>query len=183
MKDPEIDADSVAAATAFLTHQRIHSSAKGQVRLDMKKAHRSLAEAAEQPVDRALERTLDSRRCELLIQRYLEHALMPAITVEAIERGIPVARESLDYPMRAALIVLELLKYRAKLLGLNRGDDRRGGNGRNEEEDYTNPQDVMNFLRAQIEFVQTMVQRAPRDVVTLEVNTEIDGSRGNGNGN
>jgi hypothetical protein len=182
MKDPEIDADSVAAATAFLTHQRTHAHAKGQVRLDMKKAHRSLAEAAEQPLDRALERTLDSRRAELLIQRYLEHALMPAITIEAIERGIPVARESLDYPMRAALIVLELLKYRAKLLGLNR-DERRTGNGRNEEDDYTNPQDVMNFLRAQIEFVQTMVQRSPRDVVTLEINTEIDQSRGNGNGN
>jgi hypothetical protein len=65
-----------------------------------------------------LYRQLELDRTELLIKRYLAIALPDPVTIQRLEGEEPVAAASLDHAMKAALIVLELLKYEARLLGL-----------------------------------------------------------------
>jgi len=112
-------------------------------------------------------------RSDMLIRRYMAQAMMPQVIVEAIEKGQPVTREALEYPMRAALIVLEVMKFRMRLLGLDKSKASKADEG-----ELNRSGNVIGFLRSQLEFVQAMVDKAPRDVL-VEV-TELSG---NGAGN
>ena len=114
-------------------------------------------------------------RSDLLIRRYMAQAMMNEVTVEAIEKGQAVQREAVEYPMRAALIVLEVMKFRLRLLGLDKGRYAKA-----DEPELGKAGNVIGFLRTQLEFVQQMVDRAPRDVL---VDVEIDKVSGNGAGN
>jgi hypothetical protein len=102
-----------------------------------------------------LYRELEMSRAEMLIERFMAIAILDSVTIQRLEGGEPVACESLDCAMKAALIVLELMKFESKLLGLYASPKL------NQSQD---PKELLEWLRGQVPFVKELVKSAPSDL-------------------
>jgi hypothetical protein len=91
-----------------------------------------------------LHRELEMARAEMLIKRFMA-ALMDSGTIQRIEDGEPVGAGSLDFAMKAALIVLELMKFESKLLGLYASPKLQQNQ---------NPKELLEWLRGRVPFIE-----------------------------
>jgi hypothetical protein len=113
------------------------------VRHVLARAHRERRAQLGEMLD--LHRELEMSRAEMLIERFMAIALMDRVTIRRIEDREPIPHESLDYAMKAALIVLEVMKFECKLLGLYASPKL------NQSQD---PKELLEWLRGQVPFVQ-----------------------------
>jgi hypothetical protein len=112
-----------------------------------------------------LDKELELQRTETLMERYMPVALMDDVVVERIRQGEPVSERDLEVPQHCAYVVMELIKLRCKIKGITMSQG---------QESMMPVVDVMGWLQTQKEFIQKTVKDAPRDILSLEVETNID---------
>jgi hypothetical protein len=112
-----------------------------------------------------LDKEIELQRTETLLEQYMPVALMDDVVVERIRAGDPVQERDLEVPQHCAYVVMELIKLRCKIKGITMSQA---------QESMIPAIDVMGWLRTQKEFIAKTVKDAPRDVLTLEVETNID---------
>jgi hypothetical protein len=112
-----------------------------------------------------LDKEIELERTERLLERYLPVALMDKVVVERIRQGEPVEEEDLEVPQHCSYIVMELIKLRCKIKGITISQA---------QESMLPVVDVMGWLQTQKAFIQKVVKDAPRDLLTLETETNID---------
>jgi hypothetical protein len=112
-----------------------------------------------------LDKELELQRTETLMERYMRIALMDEVLIQRIRAGEPVTEWDLDVPRNCAYLVIELIKLRCKIKGITMSPG---------QESMLPVVDVMGWLQTQKEFITKTVKDAPRDVLTLEVETNID---------
>jgi hypothetical protein len=112
-----------------------------------------------------LDKEIELQRTETLLEQYMPVALMDDVIVERIRAGEPVQERDLEVPQHCAYVVMELIKLRCKIKGIMMSQA---------QESMIPAIDVMGWLQTQKEFIAKTVKDAPRDVLTLEVETNID---------
>lgn len=112
-------------------------------------------------------REMEVTRSDMMLKRWMKIMLMDSIVVEKIEQGEPIARDSIEYPIKAAYICLEVMKFRCRLLGLYPAD---------KVEEHQNPADLLAWLQTQVSVVKQVAEGTPKDLLVLETETNIDGN-------
>ena len=112
-----------------------------------------------------LDKELELQRTESLMERYMPVALMDEVIVERMRQGEPVPERDVEVPQHCAYVVMELIKLRCKIKGITMSQT---------EQSMIPTIDVMGWLQTQKEFIQKAVKDAPRDILTLEVENNID---------
>jgi hypothetical protein len=113
-----------------------------------------------------LDREIELARTETLLERYMPLALVDDVTIKRIQRGEAVEVKEIEQPQRCAYIVMELIKMRARIKGLDMPSSSNL---------VVAPAiDVSNWLRTQHEFIRDAAKAAPADVLTLEIDEAID---------
>jgi hypothetical protein len=112
-----------------------------------------------------LDKEIELQRTETLLERYMPVALMDDVVVERMRQGEPVAERDVDVPQHCAYVVMELIKLRCKIKGITPNQA---------QESMVPAVNVMGWLHTQKEFIAKAVTDAPRDVLTLEVENNID---------
>jgi hypothetical protein len=118
-----------------------------------------------------IHRQVELKRTEIMLKHYMPLSLMDSITLQRIRAGEPVEVDSLEYPLRSAFMVLEIIKLRAKLMGLYPKDNVQPAQ---------DPADLVSWLHTQLEFIQGMAVQAPKDVLSLELETDTNIDKANG---
>ena len=112
-----------------------------------------------------VDKEIELERTERLLEKYMPVALMDDVVIERIRQGEPVAEADVNVPQHCTYIVIELIKLRCKIKGITMSQA---------QESMLPVIDVMGWLQTQKEFIQKAVHDAPRDLLTLEVETNID---------
>jgi hypothetical protein len=112
-----------------------------------------------------LDKELELERTERLLEQYMPIALMDDVMIERIRQGEPVAERDVEVPQHCTFVVMELIKLRCKIKGITMS--QAAGT-------MMPVVDVMGWLQTQKEFIQKTVRDAPRDLLTLDVETNID---------
>jgi hypothetical protein len=112
-----------------------------------------------------LDKELELQRTEALLEQYMPVALMDDVIVQRMRMGEPVSERDIEVPQHCAYVVMELIKLRCKIKGITMSEAQQS---------MAPVIDVMGWLQTQKEFIAKTVKDAPRDVLTLEVETNID---------
>jgi hypothetical protein len=113
-----------------------------------------------QPVEaKSFYRDLAVSRVDALLRVYLPIAVMNSVIVEKVHCGEWVSEESLEHPLHCGVFCLALLKFQSELLGLKVQEPNNAG--------ASGERRSLDWLKTQMQFVQELVNAAPRDVLDL----------------
>lgn len=100
-------------------------------------------------------REMDLQTCDELIGKYLKIARVDSAVIESIENGVMVARDDVYAPLMAGKVIVEILKHKAKLLGLDRNFEKNI---------IKSPAEMFVWLKEKSDSMKQLVDSSPIDV-------------------